>query len=103
MTNTAFYKVTDPEVIAEFHKRLAERSTFLKNWDAEAIRRGFTSAYVINHRLYSNLFDANMMGFVASFEQNSKVDRSIYKYYRQLNKTNEFVLQVKVSNKKAFK
>ncbi|WP_417212112.1 hypothetical protein [Acinetobacter venetianus] len=97
-----FFKVEDPEIIKAFLEQIAVRSKFIEDWNAEGVRRGFTGANLINWR-YDRAYDIHASGFLATKAQLNNRDRSIYKAGCHYEKTNEYVVHVKLGNKQAFK
>lgn len=95
-----FFKVEDPAAIKEFLEQIELRSKFIKDWNAEGIRRGFTGAHLINWRS-DRAYDIHAAGFLATKDQLKSRDRSIYKAGHHYEKTDEYVVLVKLSNKKA--
>lgn len=97
-----FFKVEDPTVIKAFFEKLEIRSKFIKDWDAEGVRRGFTAGHLVDWR-FDRIFDICADGFLATKTQLKNRDKAIYKAGRHYEKTNDYVVKVKVSNKKAYK
>jgi len=97
-----FYKVEDPEVIKAFLEKMALRDKFIADWNKEGKRRGFTGGHVVNWR-FDHLFDMCADGFLATRTQLIKRDTKVYKAGRHYEGTNDYVVHVKVGNKKAYK
>lgn len=97
-----FFKVEDPAVIKAFLEQLELRSKFIEEWDAEGVRRGFTGANLINWR-NDRSYDLHAAGFLATKDQLINRDRSIYKAGHHYEKTDEYVVLVKLSNREAIK